>query len=90
MLKPTITLYVNMRIVGLPGSVLHNVRLRKKKDLLGIFMLVVVEAMFATNERLSRPVSRISRDSEIFSEEIFGFGEKFWNLGGNFLLILKE
>ena len=81
MLKPTITckaLYVNMRIVGLPGSVLHNVRLRKKKDLLGIFMLVVVEAMFATNERLSRPVSRISRDSARYSRR------KFLDLGRNF------
>ena len=36
------------------GKEFHNVWVRKKKDLLRFLMLVVVEAMFDTNERLSR------------------------------------
>ena len=35
--------------------------LRKKKDLLRLFMLVVVEAIFDTNERLSRCVLRTAK-----------------------------
>ena len=37
---------------------ISNVCLRKKKDLLRLSMLVVVEAIFDTNERLSRCVLR--------------------------------
>ena len=36
------------------GKEFHNVCERKKKDLLKFDMLVVVEAMFDKNERLSR------------------------------------
>ena len=35
------------------GKEFQNVWLRKKKDLLRLLMLVVVEAIFDTNERLS-------------------------------------
>ena len=40
------------------GKEFQNVWLRKKKDLLRLLMLVVVEAIFDTNERLSRCVLR--------------------------------
>ena len=40
------------------GKEFQNVWLRKKKDLLRLMMLVVVEAIFNTNERLSRCVLR--------------------------------
>ena len=38
------------------GKEFQNVWLRKKKDLLRLLMLVVVEAIFDTNERLSRSI----------------------------------
>ena len=40
------------------GKEFQNVWLRKKKDLLRLLMLVAVEAIFVTNERLSRCVLR--------------------------------
>ena len=40
------------------GKKFHNVWLRKKKDLLRLLILVVVEAIFDTKDRLSRCVLR--------------------------------